>query len=175
MRYRVEPAGLQELFATVQSSSWRWECQGDYAVDHAELEAWLRGEPMDSTDDDREWLAYIRGLARMGIPFERVRRLTEPLTDYLRWMLDITNANVDAGEDIRWVEPRDAEPLGMPSYDFYIFDQSRVVILWFDDQHELSGIDVDDDPEVVAQHEKYRDRVWPKAIPHRQYIAHRDT
>jgi hypothetical protein len=85
------------------------------------LERWLCGEP-EIEDDDRAWAAYIQGLAQAGIPFERDRMLAEPPTDHNRWMLDITSWNVDAGEDIRWITESYARELGMPAYDFYLFD-----------------------------------------------------
>jgi hypothetical protein len=161
------------LFQQVRRSSWRWECQGWYAVDMPEVAAWLRGEPVVETDDDRAWLGYIRSLNAAGIPFERVRMLTDPLTDYLRWMLATTSRNVSAGEDIRWVEQHRIEGLDLPAYDFYVFDDERVAILRFDDAKELTAVDVDDDPAVVAQHRCWRDIVWPLATPHAEYPARR--
>ncbi|WP_435583444.1 DUF6879 family protein [Amycolatopsis thermoflava] len=159
------------LFQTVRRSSWRWECQGWYAVDMPDVERWLRGEPAVETDEDRAWVDYIAGLRAVGVPFARVRMLTDPLTDYLRWMLATTDRNVDAGEDIRWVEQRDVAGLGLPDYDFYVFDDDRVVVLRFDDGKQLVAVELDDDPGVVRQHQQWRDRVWPLAIPHTDYRA----
>jgi hypothetical protein len=167
----VDVAGFVALFDTIGRSSWRWECQGHYAVDEPQVDLWRTGQPHEDTDDDRAWFGYVDGLRRRGIPFERVRMLTEPLTTYLRWMLATTHRNVDAGEDIRWITQSKARELGMPDYDFYILDDDRLVILRFDDDTVLLGADVTDDPDAVARHQEWRSLVWRHAVPHREYLA----
>lgn len=162
--------GLNALFESVTRSSWRWECQGRYDVDRAGLERWLRGEPEIEDDEDRAWVAYIQGLTRAGIPFERVRMLADPPTDYNRWMLDITGRNVAAGESIRWISEGRARELGMPTYDFYLFDEARLAVLRFDRDTVLTGVEVIDDENVVDQHRQLRDQVWPLAVPHAEYV-----
>ncbi|WP_209648103.1 DUF6879 family protein [Kibdelosporangium banguiense] len=162
--------GLTALFNTVTRRSWRWECQGYYEVDRAALERWLRGEPEVEDEADRAWVTYIRTLTQAGIPFERVRMQPEPPTDYIRWMLDTTTRNIEAGEDIRWITESRARELGMPTYDFYLFDDSRLAILHFDADALLTGVEVIDDGDVVDQHRQLRDRVWPHAVLHSEYV-----
>lgn len=165
---RGEPFG--RLFSEFQRSAWRWECQGVYH-EPAEVQPWQQWR--DGNRDDawlRPWADTIRGWHGEGKTFERVRMLTEPLTEYLRWMLDFTYVNVEAGEDIRWIEQHRARELGAPDYDFYLFDDARVAIMHFD-EHGVSGADLIDDPDVVRQHQRWRDLVWPLAIRHNDYLA----
>lgn len=162
---------LAALFPAVTRSSWRWECQGEYQVDAAKLDQWRRGEPFQETEAGLEWHAFIRGLRDRGIPFERVRMLTEPLTEYLRWMLGVTYRNIAAGEDIRWLAEHQARELRMPRYDFYLIDDERVAIMRFDRDKALTGVEVIDDLDVVARHRAYRDAVWPLAVRHDDYLA----
>lgn len=162
--------GFARLFTTITRSSWRWECQPRYDIDQGGLERWLRGEPEVEDDDDRAWVAFIRGLADAGIPFERVRMLAEPPTDHNRWMLATAPRNVEAGEAIRWITESRARDLGMPTHDFYLFDDNRVVILQFDGDQVLTGLEVIDDEDVVDQHRRLRDRVWPLAVPDAEYV-----
>jgi hypothetical protein len=158
-----------DLFTGIERSSWRWECQGYYSVDEAVLECWRDGNASRGNEADLAWRDYIQGLARRGIPFERVRMLTDPLTEYLEWMLDTTDWNIDSGEDIRWVDQATARQLRMPDYDYYIFDDNRVAIFRFDEAKILLGVTVIDDADVLARHQAWRAAVWPHAIPHRQY------
>lgn len=169
-RWTDPDSGLAELLGTVTRSSWRWECQGHYEVDRAALDRWLRGEPEVEDADDVAWVAYLRRLSDAGIPFERVRMQPEPPTDYIRWMLATTTRNTDAGEDIRWITETRARELEMPTYDFYLLDDSRVVILHFDVDTVLTGVEVIDDEDVIHQHRQLRDRVWPHAVPHSEYV-----
>lgn len=160
---------LYQQIRAFDRTAWRWECQGEYAVDAPEVQRWRDGHP---TDMDRKtpWLEYIRDITSRGMTFQRARMLTDPLTEYLRWMIEqTTHLNVEAGEDIRWVRQADAAAAGMPSYDFYLFDDARVAIMRFDDAKLLTGLELVDDPDAVAQHRAYRDMVWPRAIRHADY------
>lgn len=159
---RGEP--FAALFDTWHTAAWRWECQGEYhEPDEQEPFArWRRGEGDHAWI--RPWTDRVRAWRRTGKTFGRVRMLTEPLTEYLRWMLDVTPTNIEAGEDIRWIEEGRARELGAPRYDFYLLDD-RVVILQFDERG-VSGADLIDDADVVRQHQAWRDLVWPLAIPH---------
>lgn len=165
----IDAKHFGELFPTIERSSWRWECQGHYAVDEVALGQWRAGTATRGDADDLAWRDYIHRLGRRGIPFERVRMLTDPLTEYLRWMLDTTDWNIESGEDIRWMEQATAAKLGMPSYDFYIFDDNRVAIFRFDEAKVLLGVHVVDDADVVEQHQAWRAAAWARAIPHVEY------
>lgn len=157
---------LQELFDSVERGAWRWECQGYYRIDDAPLRRWRAGLPFEETDSGRAWHEYIRGLRRDGKTFERVRMLTEPLTEYLRWMVPLTQRNIDAGEDIRWITQTQARGLGLPTYDFYLFDDARLAIMRFGEEYLLDGLEVTDDADVVARHRQYRAVAWRAARPH---------
>lgn len=170
-RRLINPAEeFKALFSGIKRSSWRWECQGYYKVDDEQLQRWREGKQRDERDKGRWWVEFQRGLRDAGIPFERVRMLTEPLTEYLEWMLDTTDWNIDAGEDIRWLPESKARELDMPRYDFYLFDDDRVVIMHIDDEKVLTGAEIVDDADVVSQHQEYRQRVWPLAVRHREYV-----
>jgi hypothetical protein len=156
---------LQALLHRVTKSAWRWECQGDYAADEAALERWRRGEPDDPLRKV-SWLSYIRSLTRDGIPFARVRVLFEPPTEYQRWLIEQTQVNIDAGEDIRWVQRDVSARLGMPTYDFFLLDDTKLVILRFGLDKLLSEIEEIDDPRTVAIHRHHRDQVQRVAYTH---------
>lgn len=168
----VERADFVSLFDDIRQSSWRWECQGEYLEPNEEepFRLWRESRPDDSWM--RPWMETVSRWWREGKTFERVRMLTDPLTDYLRWMLDITHLNVEAGEDIRWIDEESAQRLRLPRYDYYVFDEDRVVIMHFDD-HGVSGAELIDEPSVVHRHLRWRDAVWPEATPHREYMAER--
>jgi len=158
-------AEFAELLRSFESSAWRWECQGTYREpDESEpLQAWRDGQPYDGFMDG--WLAQIRQLRAADRTFERVRMLTDPPTEYLSWMIGITHLNVEAGEDIRWIDEQEARELGAPRYDFYILDDRVVARLHFA-TIGLVGAEVTDEPGTVIEHRRWRDVVRPVAVPH---------
>jgi hypothetical protein len=63
---------------------------------------WRRGEP-----DDLAWLGWwlemLRGHRAAGRTCRRARVVSEPLSDYQRWVLSHAEVFVDAGEDIGYL------------------------------------------------------------------------
>lgn len=168
---RVEPDRLAALFDDARVRIWRWECRGDYSVVDADLLGRWRAGIGHDPDEDRSWMEYVRELRRRGVRFERVRRLTEPLGEYLRMQLDFTYMNVDAGEDVRWAVPSVAAAAGMPDYDFYVVDDDVVAVLDFDAAGLFAGARVNQVKEVVERHRVWRDLIWPRAVPHARYLT----
>ena len=168
---RIESDQLAALLDDARTRLWRWECRGDYsAVDADLLRRWRAGLGRDPAED-RSWTEYVQGLRRRGVRFERVRRLTEPLTEYLRMQLDFTYMNINAGEDVRWVAPPVATAADMPDYDFYLIDDNRVAALDFNDASRFAGARTNETAEVVARHAAWRDLIWPRAVPHARHLA----
>jgi hypothetical protein len=166
----ISVAEFDRLIGTVGHSLWRWEAQPAYhEPDEAEPFArWLAGE-----SDDLAWLSgwldHIRSATRAGRQYQRVRRLAEPLTDYLRWSLSVAPSNVAAGEDIRLLNEHQAATLGLPDYDFVIVDDRAVARMKFGDGGFLGAVLVDD-PAAVARHRVWRDLAWHDAITLSTYL-----
>jgi hypothetical protein len=170
---RVDPDRLATLLDSARVRLWRWECRGDYsAVDADLLRRWREGLGRDP-EEDRPWMDYVQGLRRRGVRFERARRLTEPLTEYLRMQLDFTYMNIEAGEDLRWVAPAAAAESGMPDYDYYLVDDDVLAVLDFDAAGQFAGVRTSMTREVVARHVAWRDLIWPHAVPHQPDMARR--
>lgn len=162
---------FDQLFATFTRSAWRWESQAVYH-EPSEVEPWQRWR--DGLADDLEWLRPwlddIRAATRAGKRFERVRMFTKPLTEYLRWQLDVTPANSAAGEDIRWLAEDRARQLDLPEYDFWLFDDQTVARMHFSDTG-MTGAEIFTDSATVARHRAWRDVAWQHAIPFDEYRA----
>jgi hypothetical protein len=167
----VRGEGFADLFRQFSTSAWRWEAQGTYHQPD-EVEPWQRwrdGVPV-STDLDwlAPWLDLVRAATRAGKRFERVRMITEPLTEYLRWQLEVTPANLDAGEDIRVLTEAEARRLNLPDQDFWLFDNERVAVLHFGPS-DLDGTEIITEPATVARYRTWRDVAWRHAVAFEQY------
>lgn len=105
----------------------------------------------------------IRAARAEGRRFSRVRVVTLPLTDYSRfgvWCAQFTNG---AGEDIRYLERGAAEKTGLPRHDYWLFDSRVLLKMHFDDSDAFLGGEVIEDPDVVVQHNYWRDAAWHHA------------
>lgn len=169
---RVDRAGFRDLIRSFRQSSFRWECQGVYhePSERVPFQLWKEGRP-DYTFMDG-WREIVRGWTAEGKRFERVRMVTDPPTEYLRWMFEFTHLNVEAGEDIRWLGESDAKMLGAPTNDYYLLDDRLLVILEFSESGVV-GADVIDDAEQLRAAQRWRELAWANATPHTEYMATR--
>jgi hypothetical protein len=129
----VSAPNLGQLFESFRSSAFRLECLPSYAViEDDESEAfhlWLAGELPPKKE--REWPKLCASAVAARKSMQRVRLVSEPLSDYLRFEMDWGYpANVAAGEDIRIL---DHEPAGLLKVDFWLFDDATAVALEYDD------------------------------------------
>ncbi|MBB5159160.1 DUF6879 family protein [Saccharopolyspora phatthalungensis] len=149
--------GFDELFSSFGRSAWRFETQPAYHVD-AEQQAMRRYLNSGELDVSylTGWLDGVREATRQGKRYARVRVLTEPLTDYLRFEMAVAPYNIAAGEDIRVLSPAQASELALPDYDYWLFDDEWLAIMHFGPSG-LRNAEVVTDPETVEQHRAWRD------------------
>jgi len=92
-----------------------------------------------------EWgdhLDVVRAAVARGVRIRRVRLVSEPLSDYLRWEHACTDVNLKAGEDVRWL-PRTNEPerpCCVPRYRLPAHHRADVHLLQRDDTVSIRGI-----------------------------------
>ncbi|MEV6413827.1 DUF6879 family protein [Kribbella sp. NPDC051718] len=155
-----------------QHTAYRQEVRDNY-VDPDEvpdIKRFLAREPLDESWMD-DWLGLILRRTLAGQRIHRVRIVTEPWSDYTRFGLNLSRLNVAAGEDIRYLSRDHADGLGLPEYDYWLLDSSKMCILRHDDQDVLLGADIVTDPAVVVEHARYRDIAQRYALPRAAYLA----
>lgn len=169
----VSGTEFDQLFRTFRYTAFRLETQGVYQEpDEVEpVRRFLAGESPDDTWLS-PWTDNIRAMTRRGRQFQRVRVLTEPLTDYLRFEMDLAlRANIPAGEDIRSLWMSGAEGLELPiGSDFWMFDDGLVGVLQFGDRG-LLGLEMVTDDAEIEQYRRWRDVAWSTAAPAEDWAA----
>ena len=147
-----------------RTSAWRWECQGVYREPSEEqpLRQFLAGQP--DLDWFQGWLDRVRAWKAARQSIGRVRMLTDPLTDYLRFELSITPPAIEAGEDIRFLPAVQAAELGAPTEDYWLLDDELVLALRFG-EHGVSGAELISDPGKVSAYRAWRDTASAAAVP----------
>lgn len=167
----VPRAQVRGLFRTFRRTVFRLETQGVYreAVEAEPLRRFLAGEPPDDTWV-QPWLDLVRHATAANRRFQRVRVLTEPLTDYLWFEMDLAlRCNIPAGEDIRALSVSQARAVGLPEgIDFWMFDDDRVGLAHFGD-HGMLGLEMIHEPAAVSQYRQWRDRAWNAAGTHHDW------
>jgi hypothetical protein len=161
------------LLATCEREAVHLEMRDAYAVQNetARLAAFLAtGRYTDDEDPDRqEWLNRIRALTGAGKRVRRVRIVSEPVTDYIRFEWAGTGPNVEAGEEVRWLPRRLASGIAVPGNDFWLFDDAAVVFTVFTGAGEVAERQLYTDPAVVELCRSAFAATWSAATPHSDY------
>ena len=163
---------FDRLFATVERTAYRWETRDfyDVPVEREGYRRFLAGDD-PGTDWFQPWLTIIRTATAAGRRFERVRVAREPLSDYLRFELWACRYNVEVGEDMRYLDADRAAELGLPDYDYWLFDDERLVRMYFNDGGRMERAEIITDPAAVEEHRQYRRLAWAVAVPYARYAA----
>ncbi|MGW2587751.1 DUF6879 family protein [Streptomyces virginiae] len=149
------------------------EMRDAYMPDPA-FDAWRDGSREDllaQDEDFQAWLNLVRETTARGVAIRRARVFCTPESDYIRWEHFISGANVSAGEDIRWLSRRNTTGIGFPGNDFWIFDDSQVLVQHFagDGTIKPEWRELTTDPVVLDLCRSSFKAVWARAIPHADY------
>ncbi|WP_372341767.1 DUF6879 family protein [Nocardia sp. CC216A] len=160
---------FDNLFKQCEREAFHLEVRDSYAVpqESEPFRRFLDGEPT-ADYGERPWTALVRSMTAKGVDFKRVRVVTEPHSDYQRWLLSITETNVDAGEDIRYVPRHHA--VEVPPDDWWLFDDRIVAFNLVDQNWKPAGAAVTTDPRIIEYCEVVRNRLWRLAMPYREYL-----
>jgi hypothetical protein len=170
----LSEAELDPIFDGAAQEWFRWEGLRTYATEAEEprLRAYLTGEPYDPASEPVVWLAEIRRRVSQGLRFRKVRVVRSPLGEYERWECEWSfPATERAGQRTFVLDLAEAPDLGrLPDYDWWMFDESVVLVMRYDPSGRFVGAERLDD-EQVAAHVGYRDRALEAAVPYERYWA----
>lgn len=143
----------------------------DYGT-NPRLEAWQRGERVDWDDRDSWWRPFhdsIASAVSRGVVIRRARVVSEPVSEYIRWEHYATQANVLAGEHVRWLPRRHATDVAMPGNDFWLFDGALLRVHHFAGDGSLVEDELRDDRPTLELCASTFEEIWKRATPHQQF------
>ncbi|QIS06736.1 hypothetical protein F5X71_34485 [Nocardia brasiliensis] len=164
------------LIRTARSEAFHLEVSDDHSAVADETEPMRRvlaGLPpfeQDAYPDSwREWDELVMAVTGAGVAMRRVRVVTEPLTDYVRFLHALTDRNVALGEDIRWLPRHQVETADYTPDEWWLVDSSKVAFTIFATNGDFVGSAVTADPMIVDRCVSVRNHLWAKGIPHPEY------
>ncbi|RFU43238.1 hypothetical protein DZF91_02395 [Actinomadura logoneensis] len=158
------------MAADATSSAFHLELHDWHLTDDPRFLAWKEGRPQPSVPVGTAFQDAVRGAVERGVVVRRVRIVSEPVSDYVRWEHSITAAhNIAAGEDVRWLPRSMSSTLALPGNPFWIFDGRVVRFSVFDGAGNVVGHQLSDDPRVTALCSSAFEAAWDLAVPHEDY------
>jgi hypothetical protein len=153
-RYQAGYERLHWFFQHYRRTAYRLETRSSYGMGEDEgrdFKEFLDGG-RPTAQWMQPWLDTIKDRLSAGASMQRVRLVDSPPSDFLRFEMYITPINLTAGEDIRYLERSKAADLALPNYDYWIFDDTTVVIMHFGPDDQLQGVTIDEEPSIVHRH-----------------------
>ncbi|MGW3177486.1 DUF6879 family protein [Streptomyces sp. NPDC001153] len=163
-----------ELLGAATQSAVHLEMRDSYAVDYEKgpFAQWRAGHRHDAGDRAswwRPWLDLIQETVGRGVAVRRARIVSEPVSEYTRFLYDGTFTNVAAGEQVRWLPRRQASDIALPGNDFWLIDGRLIRWNHFTGDGASAGGEISEDPAAVKLCADAFEAVWARAIPHDQY------
>ena len=148
-----------------EQSAFRLETLPEYNVpQETDMLAQFKDGEEVRMPDDHPWLERVRQHTEAGRVMRRVRVVSDPLTDYLRFELSMYHQTVAAGEDIRVCSSAEISEFG----DWWLFDDQVVIILNYDETGHFLGTKQATD---VVTYCRRRDQALEHSIPFADYTT----
>ncbi len=167
----MSPApALDELFGACHNSAVHLEMRDGYMQDDPVYVDWQAGVDIDPAARWPEWFGLIQRTVARGVEVRRARIISEPVSEYIRYEYEVTQAhNIAAGELVRWLPRRHASDIALPGNDFWLFDNRLVRFACFSGDGDFVSAELVDDPVVVKLCAAAFEAVWARAVPHQEY------
>jgi hypothetical protein len=165
----VSSDGMGALFRDYKRSAVRLETHQTYTMpnEQTDIARFLAGEP-EPDDSKSNWLKSVRQNIAAGKTMQRIKFVRRPLTDYTRFLFERgIPGNIEAGEDYRIVDITDHD-IAVPEQDFWLFDESTVLLLNFNTDGTLRNREIAD-PSELDKYLHWRDVALSEAVPFVDY------
>lgn len=154
-----------------ERSAFRLETLPEYRVEseRGRMELFLSGAPKPP-GYGAGWHERLREYRADAKSVQRVRIVRQPLTDYQRrqfaWAYP---GNSEAGEEIRVLDLSTTTDPGLPSYDFWMFDDQIVIHMHYaDDGTQIGRERLTGDP---SEYVRYKQLAIENSVPLGEYSA----
>ncbi|OIJ95446.1 DUF6879 family protein [Streptomyces colonosanans] len=163
-----------ELLGGARHSAIHLEMRDSYAVDYeegpfAQWRAGFRHDPADRESWWRPWLDLIQGTVGRGVVVRRARIVSEPVSEYTRFLYDGTFTNIAAGEQVRWLPRRRASDIALPGNDFWLIDGRLIRWNHFTGDGASAGGEISENRAAAKLCADAFKEVWARAVPHENY------
>lgn len=171
MPQNAQQPSFAECIRDTDHSAVHLEMRDDYG-DNERFAAWRRGDRIDWDDWSSWWRGFHDQIAESvarGVSIRRVRIVSEPVSEYIRWEHYMTRANLAAGEQVRWVPRRLASDLVLPCNDYWLFDDRLARVHHFAGDGSLVTDEFTSESDIVKLFAASFETAWERGIPHEEY------
>ncbi|WP_356948747.1 DUF6879 family protein [Actinomadura geliboluensis] len=157
------------LLAGCRFSAVHLEQRDVYTPADPDFLRWRDGDHFDPVERWQGWIDLLAPVVARGVSIRRLRIVSVPVTDYIRYEYGVTPMNVAAGESVRWLPRRRASDLALPGNDYWVFDDRVVQFNHFAGDGSSLGPENRGEPSVVSLCLSAFEAGWKRSIPHADF------
>jgi hypothetical protein len=132
--------------------------------------AWQKGDREETFRVYAPWTEQAREAVSRGVDMRRVRVVSEPVSDYIRFEHAVTErVNLAGGEQIRWLPRSHTWDLLLPGSDMWVVDEEVALFYFFSGDGESAGSQMSTDRAVVARCTEAIAAAWERGTNHAEY------
>lgn len=171
---QITEAHRDTYLAAYRREAVHLEMRDVYATDieRDRFRRWRDHETLDPAEEAewwRPWLELMKQNTSQGKTLRRLRIISEPVTDYIRFEWLDADELVKAGEDVCWLPRQRASACFLPGNDLWCFDAETVVFTHLSGDGEVEGYELTTDSKLVSNCVAAFEAAWSVAIPHGEY------
>ncbi|RKS70934.1 hypothetical protein BZB76_5414 [Actinomadura pelletieri DSM 43383] len=168
----LDREGWTELFGSATTTLDHLELRDSYAVDTESpaYQHWRENQDKPRPPRESYWQSLVTDTVGRGVVIRRLRVVSLPPTDYIRFEHAGTWQTVEAGEDVRWLPREDAAGLFVPSNDFWLTDRERIMFNLFDGDGRPNGRFLTENIDLAKAISEAFDALWALATPHEEFV-----
>ncbi|MDI2127164.1 hypothetical protein QI554_13495 [Yinghuangia seranimata] len=161
-----------ELFEGCQFEAVHLELRDLYNVDDEYFADWRAGRLTAETHSGRwsDFCSTVAAATGRGVQVRRLRVVSLPASDYIRYEHAGTPATIRSGEEVRWLDRGAAPDVQVPVNDLWVFDRSLVRWNIFDGDDRFLRFDDVENKELAARIVDSFDAAWKRGVPHEDFV-----
>lgn len=161
---------FEQLLGACRHQALRLESRDVYMTSAPAYQAWLRGEKAELAADYADWSGLVRRTVDRGVAVRRVRVISTPPSDYIKFEHAVTDeVNIAAGEQIRWLPRRDAADLLLPINDVWVLDGRLVQVGYYVGDGEFHHGELVEDTALASRFTTAIEAAWDRGIDHKDF------
>lgn len=130
--------------------------------------AWLSAE-------DKEWLALLSDTTKKGVNISRVRVVSVPFSDYLKYEIYYWQSfSIKRGEGILFIKNDEYEKIKLKLLfkpeDFWLFDDKELIIFHYTLKGEIKREEYVKDKQIVKLYKNFKKELFNKTLPMQQFM-----
>ncbi|MEK6846213.1 MAG: DUF6879 family protein [Nanoarchaeota archaeon] len=166
---------MEEAWKSARKNIFRLEAIPEYNIpeDLVSFKKWKQGKS-DLDEASKKWLENLSKTGWRGVRMQRVRVVSLPLSEYIKYEIDFWKYSIKNGEEILFLEDKKyrtaIQNIDFELRDFWMFDDKVSIIFHYDETGDFVKEEPVADQRVIKKHLELKQKMLQLAIPMGEFL-----